>query len=169
MNREHRYDLALAWTGNDGDGTRSYRGYRRDHTVTSPGRPALLGSSDPVFRGDPERWSPEQLLVASLSQCHMLWYLHLASVEGIIVVDYQDTPTGTMIESAAGDGAFNEVVLRPRVTIAAGDRAVAEALHGRVGGYCFVARSVNFPVRHEATVLLETELSKVGGRSRREL
>ncbi|WP_309103069.1 OsmC family protein [Microbacterium sp.] len=159
MNREHEYDLALTWTGNDGDGTRTYRGYRRDHTVVAEGRPELLGSSDPAFRGDPGRWSPEQLLVASLSQCHMLWYLHLASTEGIVVVDYQDAPTGTMTEHAAGDGLFREVLLRPRVVIAEGDKAVAEALHGRVGEYCFIARSVNFPVRHEATTIVQTAVA----------
>ncbi|MEV1129646.1 OsmC family protein [Agromyces sp. NPDC049794] len=162
MNREHHYKLELVWTGNDGEGTRTYRGYRRDHVVGAPGLPDLPGSSDPAFRGDPSRWTPEQLLVASLSQCHMLWYLHLAATNGIVVVGYEDAPTGTMVEHVDGDGVFREVVLHPTVTIAEGDPELAQALHGRVNDVCFIARSVNFPVHHEP-VLLRTE--DVSGRS----
>ena len=128
MTREHHYELQLVWTGNDGEGTRTYRGYRRDHVVAAPGLPDLPGSSDPAFRGDPSRWNPEQLLVASLSQCHMLWYLHFAATNGIVVVSYEDAPTGTMVEGPDGGGAFREVVLRPRVTIAHGDLELAPNL-----------------------------------------
>ena len=158
MSREHEYELQVVWTGNDGDGTRTYRSYRRDHTVGAAGRPDLPGSSDPAFRGDVGRWNPEQLLVASLSQCHLLWYLHLASVNGIVVVGYEDAPTGTMIEQHDGGGEFREVVLRPRVTIAQGDPALAAELHGRVGDVCFIARSVNFPVRHEPVILQQADV-----------
>ena len=79
----HRYDVTVTWTGNDGEGTKSYRSYRRDHDVDAPGRPTVPGSSDPAFRGDPSRWNPEQLLVAALSQCHMLSYLHQCAANGV--------------------------------------------------------------------------------------
>lgn len=153
MAATHRYELALEWTGNLGPGTRDYRAYSRDHEVLADGRPPLPGSSDPAFRGDPARWNPEELLVASLSQCHMLWYLHLCATAGVVVTGYTDRPAGTMTTDATGGGRFTEVVLRPRVTVADDAmREKARALHGEVGALCFIARSVNFPVRHEPTV-----------------
>lgn len=145
----HRYNLTLTWTGNDGPGTVDYRAYRRDHEVTAPGLPVITGSSDPAFRGDPARWNPELLLVAAVAQCHMLWYLHLAASAGVTVVDYIDRPTGTMIEHQTGSGEFNEVLLRPGVTVSDASQVdLATALHNRVGDVCCLARSVNFPIRH---------------------
>jgi len=149
MSRAHTYSLSLEWTGNRGTGTSGYRDYSRDHVVAHATAPPIAGSSDPAFRGDRSRWNPEQLLVASLSQCHMLWYLHLAGTAGVVVTEYRDDATGTMTEEATGAGRFSEVVLRPRVVVSPdSDLALAERLHGRVGDYCFIARSVNFPVRH---------------------
>ncbi|WP_040424314.1 OsmC family protein [Agromyces subbeticus] len=154
MTTTHHYDLGLHWTGNLGTGTATYRGYGRDHEVTADGLPPIPGSSDLSFRGDPARWNPEQLLVASIAQCHMLWYLHLAAGAGVVVTDYADTPTGAMLEEPNGSGQFSEVTLRPRVTIDANsDPHLAEELHERVGDYCFIARSVNFAVLHEPTTL----------------
>jgi organic hydroperoxide reductase OsmC/OhrA len=146
--RDHDYRVSLNWTGNTGAGTRDRRAYRRTHDVTAAGKPAIAGSSDPAFRGDPDRWNPEELLVVSLAQCHMLWYLDLAARNGIVVTGYQDDASGTMAEHADGSGNFTEVVLRPRVTIAAGDADLAQRLHDSVDELCFIARSVNFPVRH---------------------
>ena len=143
------YSLSLRWTGNRGSGTTDYRGYGRDHELSSPGKPVLLGSSDPAFRGDLDRWNPEELLVAALSQCHLLWYLHLASVAGVVVIDYQDEPVGTLAHSRDGGGQFSEVVLRPVVTVAdAGMLGRAQSVHAEANRLCFIARSVNFPVRH---------------------
>ncbi|HTZ43031.1 MAG TPA: OsmC family protein, partial [Jatrophihabitans sp.] len=140
------------WKGNRGTGTSAYRAYGREHEITAPGRPAILGSADPAFRGDADRWSPEDLLVASLSQCHLLWYLHLAAESGVAVTDYVDHAVGTMRLHPDGSGEFTEVVLRPAVTVAGtGTAAVAGQLHERVHGLCFIARSVNFPVRLEPT------------------
>lgn len=152
--REHTYDVEVAWTGNTGSGTVDYRGYERAHEIRAVGPAPILGSSDPTFRGDPARWNPEQLLLASLSQCHMLWLLHLASEAGVVVVDYRDQAHGVMEEAAGRPGRFREAVLRPRVVVA--DAAMVEAahgLHGRAHELCFIANSVNFPVTHEpATV-----------------
>lgn len=153
MAREHHYALTVDWTGNLGTGTSTYRGYSRDHQVVDAAAGTILGSADPAFRGDPARWNPEQLLLASLSQCHLLWYLHLAATAGVVVTGYRDDPTGTMVEEADGRGQFTEVVLHPQVTVSAGsDPELAQSLHGRVGEFCYIARSVNFPVRHEPTV-----------------
>lgn len=154
MTKNHHYCLAVDWTGNLGRGTTTYRGYSRDHVVTDPAAGIINGSDDPAFRGDPARWNPEQLLLASLSQCHLLWYLHLATTAGIVVTDYHDDPTGTMVENADGSGQFTEVTLRPRVTISAdGDVDLALSLHGKVGEYCYIARSVTFPVHHDPVVV----------------
>lgn len=145
--RAHHYATTVTWTGNRGEGTRSYRGYGRDHVIEAAGKPPIEGSSDPAFRGDAACWNPEETLVASLSACHMLWYLHVAATAGIVVTAYTDAAEGTMAEDADGGGHFTAVTLRPRVTIAAGgDPAHAAALHEEAHAKCFIARSVNFPV-----------------------
>lgn len=155
MSVPHRYELGLRWTGSLGTGTTGFRAFTRDHDVTAPGLPTLLGSADPAFRGDPSRWNPEQLLVAALAQCHLLTYLWLAVQERIVVVAYEDAPTGTMLAERDGSGRFAEVTLRPTVTVTdAGDVERAQALHDRVGDYCFIARSINFPLHHEPTTLV---------------
>jgi organic hydroperoxide reductase OsmC/OhrA len=152
---EHRYDVAVRWTGNLGEGTAGYRSYSRSHVVSTAGRPDIAGTSDPMFRGDTDRWNPEQLLVAAVSQCHMLWYLHLAATAGVVVVDYVDDAVGVMVEGPDGAGEFREVLLRPTVTVTE-QRMVerAHAKHGEVGAKCFIARSVNFPIHHDPTVLV---------------
>jgi organic hydroperoxide reductase OsmC/OhrA len=145
--KRHQYEVRLEWTGNDGEGTKSYKGYRRDHSIQSAGKPEITGSSDPNFRGDPSRYNPEELLVASLSACHMLWYLHLCAVKHVIVHEYRDAAFGVMEENQDGSGEFVQVVLKPVVKISGeSDRAKAVALHHEAHRLCFIARSVNFPV-----------------------
>lgn len=150
----HRYEVAIRWLGNRGTGTSGYRDYGRELEVTAVDKPSIAGSADAVFRGDADRWNPEELLVASLSQCHMLWFLHLAAVAGVVVTDYQDAPVGTATMAADGTGKFDEVVLRPTVTVT--DQAmsgkVAE-LHDRAHERCLIANSINFSVRHEPATL----------------
>ncbi|QNG18841.1 OsmC family peroxiredoxin [Rhodococcus triatomae] len=151
----HSYSLTVSWTGNRGTGTSGAGDYDRDHVVSGTGKPDLAGSADPSFRGDPLRWNPEELLVASLSQCHMLWYLGLAAASGVVVVGYRDEPTGTMVEHTGGAGEFESVTLRPVVTVAEEVMTTrAQALHARAHEMCFIARSVNFPVTHEPSVLV---------------
>ncbi|MBZ4418385.1 OsmC family protein [Myxococcus sp. RHSTA-1-4] len=153
--KEHRYAVTVEWTGNRGEGTSSYKRYERAHELRAEGKPTIPGSSDPAFRGDPARWNPEELLVASLSACHKLWYLHLCATAGVVVTDYVDDAEGVMAEEADGGGRFVRVVLRPRVTITAGsDRDKAQALHHEAHALCFIARSVSFPVTHEPTTLV---------------
>ena len=150
--RLHRYEVATTWTGDRGQGTASFRGYDRAHEVAHEGKPVIPGSSDPSFRGDRARWNPEELLVASLSQCHMLWYLHLCSVSGVVVVGYRDVAEGLMRERPGGAGAFESVTLRPQVVVAAAGMVErAEALHHDAHEKCFIANSVTFAVLTEAT------------------
>jgi organic hydroperoxide reductase OsmC/OhrA len=148
--REHHYAIETEWTGNRGTGTSGHAAFGRDHVIRMAGKPDLAGSSDPTFRGDPARHNPEDLLVASLSACHMLWYLALCAKAGIVVTAYVDSAGGTMVEEADGGGRFTGVTLRPRATLATGaDLAVARKLHEDAHRLCFIARSVNFPVACE--------------------
>ena len=155
MAREHNYSVNVIWTGNTGTGTSGYQAYKRDHEIKAPGRPPIPGSSDPKFRGDSARYNPEELLVAALSTCHMLWYLHLCADAGVVVVSYEDQAEGTMRETADGGGRFINVTLRPHA-IVKGSVAQAEALHQRAHELCFIANSVNFPVEHKSVTELAT-------------
>jgi organic hydroperoxide reductase OsmC/OhrA len=148
----HTYEATIRWTGNRGTGTSGYRDYDRTHDVAAEGPGVLLGSSDRAFRGDADRWNPELLLTSALSQCHLLAYLHLAADHGVIVTAYVDRAVGTMNEHD-GTGEMTLVVLHPEVEVAdASMVATALALHDQAEAVCFIARSVNFPVRHEPVV-----------------
>ncbi|WER49084.1 OsmC family protein [Cupriavidus sp. WKF15] len=143
--REHHYRVSVEWTGNKGSGTSGYRAYARDYTIRSGAKPAIPGSSDPAFLGDAARWNPEDLLVASVSACHKLWYLHLCSEAGIVVLAYADDAQGTMVEGETGH--FTQIVLRPRVTLrATDDLELAGRLHHAAHEQCFIANSLNFPI-----------------------
>ena len=158
MGSDHTYAVMVRWTGNRGSGTSSYRGYDRDHEIAVAGKPVLAGSSDPAFRGDAARHNPEELLVASLSACHMLWYLHLCTVAGVLVTDYEDRAEGELVVAADGGGRFRRVVLRPKITLAPGsDAAKAGEIHEEAHVKCFIAASVNFPVEHEPEVVVARE------------
>jgi len=152
MNLAHHYAMNLEWTGNRGTGTSTYRAYGRDHLISAEGKPDIAGSSDRVFHGDADRWNPEELLLAALSQCHMLSYLHVATLHGIVVEEYTDAATGILQLTENGGGHFTSAVLRPVVTISAGDPAVALAIHHEASEKCFIAASVSFPVSHEPEV-----------------
>ena len=152
--KQHSYALQIRWTGNDGEGTKTYRSYRRDQIVQSEGKPEIPASSDPSFRGDPSRYNPEEFLVAALSSCHMLAYLHLCAVNNVVVVAYTDSASGVMEERPGGSGAFVSALLRPRVTIADGsDLEKARALHHEAHEKCFIANSVNFAVEVEPEIV----------------
>lgn len=156
MAREHRYDVTIEWTGDLGHGTSSYRAYERRHELRAEGKPAIPASSDPAFRGDPARWNPEELLVASLSSCHMLWYLHLCAANGIVVTGYRDRASGAMVEDADGGGRFAQVTLMPEILVARGaDLDKARALHHEAHEKCFIASSVNFPVGCQPEIRVE--------------
>ena len=149
MTTEHGYALTTTWTGNLGAGTTGYRDSDRAVTVEVDGKPVLLGSADRPFRGDPTRWNPEDLLLAALSQCHLLSYLHACVTRGVVVTDYVDEASAVM-EVQGNGGAFREAVLHPRVTVR--DASMVEeaiAAHHDAHEWCFIANSVNFEVRVE--------------------
>ncbi|MGO1119537.1 OsmC family protein [Rhodovibrionaceae bacterium A322] len=161
--KTHHYESRLVWTGNKGEGTANYRAYDRSYNLTSPGKPVITGSSDPAFRGDPACWNPEDLLLSSVSSCHMLWFLHLASTKNLRVQRYQDHSQGVMTEDATGGGRFSSLTLQPEVTLpdpgSADERAeqtrLVETLHHDANKLCFVANSLSLPVNHQATTLFE--------------
>ena len=153
MNKAHHYSLTVKWTGNTGTGTSGYRAYERSHSVITNGKPEIKASSDPAFRGDTTKHNPEELLLASLSSCHMLWFLHLCAEAGVIVIDYYDNATAVMIETPDGGGQFAEATLNPVVTVTEAPMVEkAHALHQKANALCFIARSVNFPINHNSTV-----------------
>lgn len=152
--REHTYELSVTWTGNRGEGTADLRGYDRSHTIRADGPPDLEGSADPGYLGDPKKWNPELLFLASISQCHMLWYLGLCARAGVVVHEYVDEPVGTMVTEPDGSGRFTRVVLRPHIVVEAPDQLdKAESLHEQAHQLCFVAQSVNFEVTHEPRII----------------
>lgn len=154
MHLDHHFAVSVTWQGNRGEGTSDYRSYGRENLITAKGKHPIDGSSAKPFRGNVERWNPEELLIAALSECHMLSYLHVAVLNGIVVTDYSDEAVGTMLQTADGGGHFTSVTLRPVVTILSGDPDVALAIHAKASELCFIASSVNFPVSHEPRIIV---------------
>jgi organic hydroperoxide reductase OsmC/OhrA len=160
MEKKHQYSLTIKWTGNKGQGTSRYNSYERSHTIVSGNKEKILCSSDPVFRGDKSKYNPEELFVASISSCHMLWYLHLCADEGIIVTDYVDNAVGTLLENPDGSGHFTDVTLFPVVTVK--DKSMinkANELHKRAHEFCFIASSCRFEIHHKPACRAEEELN----------
>jgi organic hydroperoxide reductase OsmC/OhrA len=154
MSREHIYRAKIRWTGNSDSGTSSYKAYERSYTLSAPGKPDILCTADPLFRGDRAKWNPEEMLVASISGCHQLWYLHLCADAGVNVRAYEDDPQGVMTERSDGSGEFTRVTLWPRVTVIdLAKRDLALKLHETAHEKCFIARSMNFKVEVRATIL----------------
>jgi organic hydroperoxide reductase OsmC/OhrA len=152
MAKLHNFTSSIIWTGNRGEGTRVYKGYDRTWDIALPGKDIIHCSNDPVLGGDPTKMNPEDLLISALSACHMLWYLHLASNAGIVVTGYRDDPIGQGETLPNGAGRFLAAVLRPRISMQEGaDLKFAGELHNQVHDFCFIARSVNFPVSYEPT------------------
>ena len=152
MAKQHNYSLNIKWTGNKGEGTTRYDAYDRSYIISGENKVGILGSADAPFRGDITKYNPEDLLLASLSSCHMLWYFHLCADAGIIVTDYIDNPTGILVQNETGSGSFSEVILNPIVTVS--EKAMidkANQLHEKANQFCFIANSVNFKVKHNPT------------------
>jgi organic hydroperoxide reductase OsmC/OhrA len=154
MSTEHHYKLTVKWTGNTGTGTSGYTAFERSHSIIADNKVEITGSSDPAFRGDKTKHNPEDLLLASVSSCHMLWYLHLCAMAGVIVTGYIDNATGIMIETPDGGGKFTAITLYPTVTVT--DNSMTEKaneLHKKANELCFIANSLNFPVSHKPTCI----------------
>jgi organic hydroperoxide reductase OsmC/OhrA len=158
MEKLHHYQTAIQWTGNKGSGTDHYTHYERDFNISIGDKPIIHGSSDPAFRGDKNKYNPEDMLVSALSSCHMLWYLHLCSIEGVVVVEYTDYATGIMEERKDGSGCFTEVVLNPRVIVSLESMLPkATELHAVANQMCFIANSVNFPIKHHPEIIVSKQ------------
>jgi organic hydroperoxide reductase OsmC/OhrA len=150
--KEHFYTLTIQWTGNKGNGTLNYRSYERSHSISSDKKETILVSADPAFRGDKTKYNPEELLLASLSGCHMLWFLHICADSGVNVIEYVDKPTGIMEETENGGGKFKEVTLNPIVTVNdLNSLDKLDEIHKKANELCFIANSVNFIVKHNTT------------------
>lgn len=152
MAKIHQYEATIKWTGNKGSGTENYKNYERSHQIIIENKSDILGSSDPSFRGDASKHNPEELLVSAISSCHMLWYLHLCAESGVVVMEYIDNAIGTMLENSNGSGQFSEVILSPVVTVT--EKSMIEKanqLHQKANELCFIAKSVNFLVKHNPT------------------
>lgn len=155
MIKTHQYHSTVRWQS--ATGTRNYQSYERDHSIETPQKPIIEASSDPAFNGNPARLNPEELFLASIASCHMLWYLHLCSVHGVVVTAYRDDARGTMEESAEGSGSFTAVTLHPVVTVTeASMRQVALQLHQEANKFCFIANSLNFAVQHQGEVIVKS-------------
>ena len=156
MAKLHDFISKIVWTGNRGEGTRTYKGYDRTWDIALPGKKIISCSNDPLLGGDTGKMNPEDLLISALSACHMLWYLHLASNAGIVVTAYSDDPVGHGETLPNGAGRFLSAVLRPKISVQEGaNLELAAELHQNVHAFCFIARSVNFPVRYEPAFKIE--------------
>lgn len=154
MSRQHNYSLRISWESKTG--TDSYNSYLRDHLIQAPHKPVIYASSDPSFKGNASHYNPEELFIASIASCHMLWYLHLCTIHNIVVVKYEDDPKGIMIEQDNGSGMFTEVQLHPIVTILSKEKtAQAIWLHEEANKFCFIANSLNFAVMHQPKVIIK--------------
>jgi organic hydroperoxide reductase OsmC/OhrA len=153
MTKEHLYKLTTTWTGNTGDGTSNYRSYERSITISTANKVDILATSDTAFNSDKTKHNPEELLLASISSCHLLWYLHLCSETGVTVVNYSDEAIGKMKEIAGGGGHFTEVILHPDV-IVSDDSMIEKAkdLHHQANKLCYIANSCNFPILHKPSI-----------------
>ncbi len=156
---EHQYKIRIEWSGNRGSGTSSYKAYERDFRLSAKNKGQIIaGSSDPAFLGDPKRYNPEEMLVAAISSCHMLWYLHLCASHNIVVTAYMDEAEGIMEENKDGTGSFNKVILKPKITLSKlSDQVEAEKLHEMANKMCFIANSCNFNILHQASYLEKTD------------
>ncbi|MEX0298424.1 MAG: OsmC family protein [Kordiimonas sp.] len=153
MSTEHEYTTQVIWTGNTGEGTKTYKGYERSWDIAAPNKPIIHCSNDPLLGGDPTLMNPEDLLLSSLSACHMLWYLHLASKEKITVQSYEDMPVAIGETLPNGTGRFLKATLHPQITVNSGcniERAIS--IHNEIHQYCFIARSVNFPISYKPII-----------------
>lgn len=150
---KHYYKSNIKWTGNSGSGTSDYKSYERSYKIEVGGKPTIDGSSDPAFRGDSSKYNPEELFLVSISSCHMLWYLHLCSVNDVVVIEYSDKAEGTMTENKDGSGQFESVILYPSVVVQNETMIdLAISLHQQANKMCFIANSCNFEIEHEVAV-----------------
>jgi organic hydroperoxide reductase OsmC/OhrA len=156
MGKSHSFRIAVTWTGAHHGTTESYASYSREFTISSDGKQNIVCSSDKIFRGDANLYNPEDLFISTISSCHLLWYLHLCADKKIHVLSYIDDATGNLQINQDGSGQFTEVTLHPNVIIDSNtDIPLAIQLHEEAHKKCFIANSVNFPVKYIPHVISE--------------
>jgi organic hydroperoxide reductase OsmC/OhrA len=140
----NKFNVGLTWLSQNKNFT--YNEYSREYTIHAEGKPELIGTAAPEYKGSHEHYNPEDMLIASLSACHMLSYLALAANSKIQVLSYQDQAEGSLIKDGMSM-KFNEVILKPHVVISQdSDQEKALSLHDKAHHICFIANSVNFSV-----------------------
>ena len=155
MSQRHQYAIQLHWADEAGKGTVTYSSYSRDFHWRSGLKAVQHGSADPSFRGDEQKYNPEEQFLSAISSCHMLWYLHLCADHQVVVRSYEDDAEGQMVTDDSGGGRFIEVKLRPVVLIDdfVEKRELALALHHQAAAKCFIANSCNFPILHDPRII----------------
>ena len=153
----HKFETQVQWTGNLGAGTKTYTSYSRDHAIFGKDKKEVIGaSSDPIFRGDKSKYNPEELFLASIASCHMLWYLHLCADQGITVTNYKDSPIAELLLSEDGSGKIENIILQPQILIKEKSLIdLATKLHQDAHHFCFIASSVNSSIKIQAHVSVE--------------
>ncbi|PXY45043.1 OsmC family protein [Flavobacterium hydrophilum] len=151
MTFKHIFKAAINWNSKQNQEQSERKFYSKSHKILIEGKPVLNVSAAKAFKGDPELYNPEDLLLSSLVSCHMMSYLYVCSQNGIEVLEYSDHAEAILEVASDGSGRFTEVRLHPNVVIANADK-VQEALdlHTKANQLCFIANSCNFPVLHQA-------------------
>jgi len=149
---KHLFKAEANWTSSPNPEQSASKFYSKSHKIVIEGKPVLNVSAAKAFKGDPELYNPEDLLLSSLVSCHMMSYLYVCSQNGIEILEYSDNAEATLEVSPDGSGRFVEVVLKPKVKISNPDKTdLALELHTKANQLCFIANSCNFPVLHEAS------------------
>lgn len=149
---KHLFKAEVKWTSDQKPVDSTKRFYRKSHKIVIEGKPVLNVSAAKAFKGDPELYNPEDLLLSSLVSCHMMSYLYVCSQNGIEVLEYSDNAEATLEVNPDGSGRFVEVRLKPKVKILNSDKIeLAIELHKKANQLCFIANSCNFPILHEAS------------------
>lgn len=151
----HRYVAEVSWQRAADEAFTDNR-YSRRHQLRFDGGSEVRGSSSPlsvtVPMSDPSAVDPEEMFVASVAACHMLWFLSIAAKQGYVVDSYRDAAAGVMTRNAAGKLWISSVTLRPEVTFSGVTKPTAqrlEQLHHSAHSECFIANSVKSEVRCE--------------------
>lgn len=131
--------------------------YSRAHRWTFDGGAEVAASSSPdvvpVPMSDPSAIDPEEAFVASLSSCHMLWFLAIAAKRRFVVNSYEDDASGLMAKNGEGQTAITVVTLQPRISFDGDNSPTSEelaAMHHEAHDKCFIANSVKTEVRIES-------------------
>ena len=153
---KHLFKAKLNWNSIPKEVITNTKRYTKTHQIAIDGKEILNVSAAKAFKGDPNLYNPEDLLLSSVVSCHMMSYLYVCSQNDITVVSYQDNAEGTLEVLENGSGRFVEIRLNPSVIIKEKEKiAQALSLHTKASELCFIANSCNFPILHFASCEVE--------------